>query len=467
MDTTLCATYYRISSDPKEQRLGVSRQREDCLAEAGRRGWHVLAELEDNDRSAYGGKLRPGYEQLVALIEQRQVRAVVAWAGDRLHRDMGEYLAFERLVRKYGVQVVLVRGGEWALETAAGRLSAGMLALVSQHESAQKSERINRSLQQRAEAGKPAHGRWRPFGFDLVLDAEGRVDSLTVRDDEARLIRDGVADLIAGRRSLTKIAASWGKTTTGARKILQSRRLIGQRDFQGGVYDARWPAVVSEEDWTVVQAILAGKQRPAYARRHLLSGLARCGSCGSLLRIGTVRGALTYRCMGRSDGAAQPDCPKRVQRQADRLEAHVVGRVLRELERAERSPFTAGDNAAVAAEIVRLERRLGEIEAQLDEDGASVAMLNRAYRRVEAKIAELRAEITLEPVPHGFGPADEEGWRQVVSPWRVWWDDPETTDAERRQLLAAELEAIRVFPTQHGRLPLDESAVRLDWREAS
>lgn len=449
--------YARKSPSDTDEQVGVDSQKKLCLTEIERRGWRHAGTFEDVAKSAFEAQFRPGYEALLVAIKAGQVGAVVVRHNDRLHRDVEEYKQFVRLVRKHGVQVVAVLGGDWTVDTAAGRFTGTMLAAFGELESAIKSERIlSGALLRRAEAGLPAHTRFRPFGFEA--------DGMTVRKDEADALRTGVADLIAGRRSLTAVAKSWGKTTTGARRILQSRRLVGQREFQGVVYEAAWPAVIGRDDWEVVQAILSGKKRPAYARRHLLSGLARCGSCGSLLKVGTVRGAVTYRCMARSDGVEQPTCPKKVQRQADRLEAYVVGKLLRALEEGERGPVSAGDAAAAVAEIRTLEKRLAEIEAQLEGDDAPVAMLSRAYRRVETRIGQLRADVTLTPVAGSLGPP-EKGWRRVKSPWHTWWDDV-ATPAEQRALLAEHVETIHVFPTQHGRLPLDKSAVRIEWREA-
>ncbi len=58
------AIYARISRDPSGDMLGVTRQLEDCRAEAERRGWTVAEEYVDDDTSAYSGKTRPAYERL-------------------------------------------------------------------------------------------------------------------------------------------------------------------------------------------------------------------------------------------------------------------------------------------------------------------------------------------------------------------------------------------------------------------
>ena len=51
------AIYTRISSDSSGLRAGVERQRADCEALCGARGWEVGGVHEDNDCSAYGASL--------------------------------------------------------------------------------------------------------------------------------------------------------------------------------------------------------------------------------------------------------------------------------------------------------------------------------------------------------------------------------------------------------------------------
>lgn len=467
--------YARKSPSDTDEQVGVDAQVKLGVKEIERRDWAHAGTFTDVAKSAYEAQHRPGYEALLEAIRNGLVDAIVIRHNDRLHRDVEEYKAFTKLARKHRVQVVAVLGGDWEMQSAVGRLTGTMAAAIAEYESAIKSERVlSGALLRRAEAGLPAHTRFRPFGFED--------DGITVRDSEAKLIRDGVADLIAGRMSLGAVARSWGRTTTGARKILQNRRLIGQREFQGAIYEAQWPALIDREDWEVVQAILAGKTRPAMPRRHALSGFVCCASCKTPMRVGTSgqrkatddrpgrAGALTYRCM--TDG-----CPRKVQRQYDRLETHVIDRVLFELECRGRHPLTARNSGAVTAEISKLEGRLTEIEAQMDEDDAPVAMLSRAYRRIEKQIEELRGQVTLTPVQSALGPerpmtkaeqklTGKKAWHQVISPWRVWWNSPDTSLAERRALLSEEVEAVYVHPTQHGRLPLDEEAVEIRWRPA-
>src|SRR4051794_12065400 len=84
------AIYARISADHEQRALGVARQVEECARLAEQRGWPVGAEYIDNDISAYSGKRRPGYEQMLDDLKAGLHDAVIVWHQDRLTRTPRE-----------------------------------------------------------------------------------------------------------------------------------------------------------------------------------------------------------------------------------------------------------------------------------------------------------------------------------------------------------------------------------------
>ncbi|HEX7425735.1 MAG TPA: recombinase family protein, partial [Mycobacterium sp.] len=85
------ACYCRISSDPKDKREGVDRQREDTAILCEVKGWQVAGYYVDNDRSASNGGRRPEWERLLADIEAGKIDAVAAWDQDRVNRAMDDF----------------------------------------------------------------------------------------------------------------------------------------------------------------------------------------------------------------------------------------------------------------------------------------------------------------------------------------------------------------------------------------
>ncbi len=91
------AIYARFSEDRYGDAAGVSRQLEDQRQQVAERRAVVVGEFVDNDISAYSGKPRPRYEELMELVRRGELDAISVWHTSRLWRD--------RLERAVGMQV--------------------------------------------------------------------------------------------------------------------------------------------------------------------------------------------------------------------------------------------------------------------------------------------------------------------------------------------------------------------------
>jgi site-specific DNA recombinase len=279
------AVYVRISSDPTGAGLGVARQEEDCRELCARLGWPAPQVYRDNDVSAYSGRPRPAWRQLLADIDTGLIDAIVCWHVDRLTRSPRELEEVIDLHDKRGIALATVTG-ELDLSTPTGRMLARMLGAAARHEAEHKAERHRRAGLQKARAGKPhVTGNRRGYGY--------QPDSTTIIDAEAQIVREAAARALAGE-SMRSIAADLNDravpTVTGARwsgdalrQILCSGRISGRREYHGDIAcDQSWPAIITpgqSDQLRILLARRAGTPR-AKARRYLLSGILTCGKCG-------------------------------------------------------------------------------------------------------------------------------------------------------------------------------------------
>ena len=120
----------------------MDRQKADCRELAKRLGWQVVATFIDNDISAYSGAPRPQYRAMLDAVRSGQVRAVIAWHPDRLHRRIVELEAFIDLLDTRGVEVRTVTAGDLDLSSATGRMNARIVGAVAQKEVEQTKDRI-------------------------------------------------------------------------------------------------------------------------------------------------------------------------------------------------------------------------------------------------------------------------------------------------------------------------------------
>lgn len=293
------AIYTRISRDRVGAGLGVQRQREDCERLIADRSWICVGFYSDNDISAYSGKPRPGYRQLLADIRADRLDAVIAWHADRLHRSPVELEDWIEACERHGVATITVRAGELDLSTAAGRMVARMLGAAARHESELKSERIRRVRAQEAQAGR-AHGR---LGYGYRRDPV--TGAWQVVDDEARIIRE-IAGRLLGGESLRAIArelnrrgvptprcSPCGWRSTSVRHLVAAGRHCGFREWTpapscGGrgrgygmgplVARGDWPPILRREQTEKIRDVLRARARSAgrTSPRELHSQLGPC-----------------------------------------------------------------------------------------------------------------------------------------------------------------------------------------------
>ncbi len=307
------AIYVRISRDREAEGLGVERQRADCEALAARLGWTVAATFTDDDRSAYSGKPRPAYRELLAAIDAGSVGAVLAWHPDRLHRSPRELEDFIDLIERHGAAVQTVTAGAYDLSSPTARMQARIVGNVARYESEHRSERLRRKMDELVADGQPHVGGTRPFGYRRVTGPDGRPAKPVAFDvvpEEAALVLEATDAILEDGRSLRQIVTDWrargvvspyGKPwQPGAlRKMLCSARLAGLRerhiDRDPKLREARkgevavsevamMPAILPRARWQALRAILTDPARrttPGPGRVNLVSGFVVCGRCGT------------------------------------------------------------------------------------------------------------------------------------------------------------------------------------------
>src|SRR4051794_30901949 len=402
------AIYARISRDREGAGLGVERQEADCRALAERLGWEVVAVYVDNDVSAYSGAPRPQYRAMLDDVRAGRVRGVLAWHADRLHRRATELEEFVIAAEAHHLQVQTVTSGTVDLSSASGRMVARMLGAAAQHEVDHARERMRRAKAQMAADGKYRGGR-RPFGYEA--------DGLTVREDEAALVREATTAVLAGRtlaavaRDLNDrgVTTSTGKPWTHQRlrDVLVRPRNAGllsrgrpDRDQDGFeiVGAARWPAIVDEETWRAVHALLldpSRRKQDGNTPRWLGSGLYACGLCGAAMRPAPYGGTkmrkyerrYLYRCVESAHltvSAAQTD---------DHVRSVVAALVRDPRVAAAMSPHVEADLAADRERRAVLAARLEGFERDYALGTVTGTQLAKATATVTAELDQVEARI--------------------------------------------------------------------------
>jgi DNA invertase Pin-like site-specific DNA recombinase len=294
----------RISKDPDGTSTATTRQLTDCRRFAKLKGWQVAQVFEDTDTSAYRQVTRPEYERMLVALANHEFDGVLVWKLDRLVRRTREFERFWEICEQAGVRLASVNDTIDS-STPTGMVVVKILMAFAEMEAAQMSLRMRRAELERAEAGRPKSSGFRPYGLTG--------DHSAIVEDEALVITEAADRVLAGE-SLRSICLNFnerGIATSGGtrwragplRRILMNPRLWGKRTYKGTmVGNGAWPSILDEATGERLIRRLQLNHGTQPARKYLLSGILRCGKCGSRMRAASSKNGGCYICAPPPDG---------------------------------------------------------------------------------------------------------------------------------------------------------------------
>ncbi len=442
--------YTRISRDREGAGLGVDRQEADCRELAARNGWTVARVYRDNDLSAYSGKPRPEYREMLADIAAGRVGVVVAWHTDRLHRSPAELEEYIATCEPRGVPTHTVKAGPLDMATPSGRMVARQLGAVARYEVEHMIERQQSAKAQAAASGKWRGGR-RPYGWES--------DGITVRPAEAKVVQQLAEQFLAGRslRSLAADLNARGHTTStgapwdmvGVRRVLLRPRNAGLMEHRGQVLEGVttvWQPILEPDTWRAIVDVASDPGRrvsPGPARRWLLSGIARCGVCGepcSATQVGSHKEA------PRLDPSYVCKAARHVTRNAAACDTLVSGAVLERLNQPDALelmvPKTDVDTTLLHTQLTAARERLDGLAASYADGAIDARQLSKGSERLRERVTALTSAIA--DASRGSVLAGVVDAPDVGKAWAA-------LDLDRRRAIVEVLVNVRVLPSPKGR----------------
>lgn len=316
---TRVALYARFSTDMQSQ-SSVDDQMRITAERAQREGWAIVQRYADHGISG-ASMMRPGIQKLMSDAADGKFDIVLAEALDRLSRDQEDVAGIYKRLQYFGIKVITLSEGE-INEMHIG-LKGTMNALFIKDLAA----KTKRGMRGRIENGRSASGI--SYGYKMLrrLDDHGEIvrGEREIDPAQAAIIRRIFAEYATGKspeaiaKDLNKegVPGISGKgwtpsTINGNRKrglgILNNELYVGKivwnrqrfiKDPDTGKRQARlndqseWITkdapelrILDQELWDKAkerQLILDSKGKLAYKKRPpmLLSGLLKCGCCGS------------------------------------------------------------------------------------------------------------------------------------------------------------------------------------------
>lgn len=429
--------YTRISKDVHDG-AGVQRQEDECRALADREGWTVSRVFVDNDRSAYSGKTRPAFEELLAQVKDGRIERVLVWATDRFYRRLTD---LERIIKALGdVPVYAVKSGEVDMSTADGRLHARLLGSVAQHSSEKTAERLRSMYDQRARAGRSVAGA-RPFGWARV---EG--GGLTPHATEAPALAEAYRRVLAGETisSIARWLDSEGfRGTTGAKMSASNLSAALRRPRNGGLTKHRGQVldvpnadgrIVDEATWRAAQTVLSAPGRRTRGRNAdtLLGGLGWCAKCGGSVTASSASAKngkryLTYSCQGRHTNWRRDVFD-------DVLNAEVEAVLVDAKDALAQAAAERADQGELLDEIEAAKTEIDTLAAMLGRGEITATIYAKGASEAEARLERAQAAL----VPSVVTDSPILGADDVVAAWRA------ASDAQKRQVLSVLIERVDI-----------------------
>lgn len=458
------AIYCRISRDKNGAGLGVQRQEKDCRDLAERLGWEVAGVYTDNDISAYSGKRRPAYADLIQAMRVGAIGGVIAWHTDRLHRSVLELEEYIDAGEAHGVSTHTVKSGYIDLSNPSGRAVARTLGVWARFESEHKAERVSRKKLELAEAGKFGGGPV-PYGWHIIDGKPVIVsgDAIEIQKAVRGIINgDSIGSIVKDmntRGVRTRRGQDW--TSTSVRNLVLRPTNAGLSSYRGQVIGkSEFPAIVTEDEWQTASAIVKDpKRRSAFENKvkHLLAGTMLCGTCGGAMQISSRARSGTinrhyYKCTTSGKGHAfQTAAP---------VEELVSAVVVRRLEDPEFIERVARQDAA--PELNELQHQILVLRRRLDESANSFASGAITAGQLETITARVTSELdaaTARMAQLGHGsPFPAPGTVDTAA----WW---EHATVEKKRAVIDALMTLTVMPVNIAApRRFDPERIQIDWK---
>lgn len=418
----------------ERERKGVLKQKADITTlrdnlYPGR----SLVWYEDNNLSAFKRNVkRKDFERMVKDLAIPAIGGVLAYDIDRVYRQPRD---LERVIDCYdkpGCTLVFhtLSGQNFDLTTADGRFSARIMVSVANKSSEDMSRRLKREMERKAFAGEAPSGV-APFGWNQ----DG-----TLNPEQSRYLKSMAKKILQGDSITTVmewlkeegVVGRQGKpyTRQTVLRILINPRNAGIRVFRGeplkdeggNFIMGPWEEVPwSVDEWRAVKETIEGRKQanraksgpPGNTVRSILSGILRCGECGTRMVAARSSGNYPkYRCAKDAGGCGNITISRPHSENAVR---GLVSDVLLAAS-AQKETETEGPKWEKAAELAALEKEFEEFHSLWKADKIKTTSYILGREKLEGEIDQLRGERAValaQPIKAPSLDTIKDGWDKL------------------------------------------------------
>ena len=317
-DFTPAALYAGVSSDRQDVDLSVAAQLRALRDYAEKNGYLVVREYIDEAESGRVAD-RPQFRKMLddASKPSTPFQEILVWKFSRFTRKREHAVAFKSMLRRRGIRVTSIT--EHADDSPTGKLMEAIIESVDEFYSENLAQEVARGMREAASRGFWM-GTYAPFGYKKVYVQDGakKRPKLEPNPPEDAVVKRMFEMALQGKSSLdiAKILNSEGIASAKGKQWLKStvHNTISNEAYTGAVVwgvnakdgappirvEKAFPALVSKRKFRQVTSLLRSRApKSLHPRRasspYLLSGLAKCETCGKALTAAEAKsGKYTY-----------------------------------------------------------------------------------------------------------------------------------------------------------------------------
>lgn len=370
--------FARVSSEEQKKGASIDAQIKTVKNYCITKGLKILDTFDIVESSTNGGRAK-FYEMLDFVKQQKHKTAIAVNCVDRLQRDYKECVILDELRKQgrieihfYKESLVVTKDSNssdimrWDIAVFAAKTFVGALR-----------DNVIRSQEYKRE-----QGQWlscAPVGYLNVSKTDKTPANIIIDEERAPKVKRLFEEYAKGGRTLqdiTNLARTLGlyskmctvnKTISRAQvqNILKNTFYIGYFTQKGKVYKHHYPRLIDEELFQIVQNVMEGRKRAPSKlyygdKQYVLTGLVRCGCCGSLMTCETKVKDANHSYNYLKCNKLRSKCSQKPINEA---------KILQQLEKELSQPFVMSDTM--------LKNIRSEVKRQLKEENVNTASLKR------------------------------------------------------------------------------------------
>jgi site-specific DNA recombinase len=418
----IVALYARVSTGKQaEKELSIPDQLRQMKEWCERRGHEVAGEYVEPGASATDDK-RPVFQEMIhaACLDESLYVAIIVHSFSRFFRDVIDFGLYERRLKKHGVDVLSIT--QETHDDPVGQMVRRIFNVFDEYQSKENSKHTLRAMEENARQGF-FNGAKPPYGYRAVdavgMGRRGKKKKLEVDEVEAQIVRRiynlylngkdgrsmGIVAIGAHLNAIgiTRRGSKWGRSRV--HELLTNTAYVGEYYFNrkrtktGEVKpESEWipiniTPIIEPEVFEKVRKRLESRSPATIPPRlvntpNLLTGLLKCGKCGSGMTLATGKsGKYRYYKCARKASMGAGSCESR-NLPMDELDGMILDLLAERL-------FTP-ERVALLLDILK-KRLRGEVASQQPR----LRLLDTELREVTVRIERL-----YEAVESGMLPVD-------------------------------------------------------------